>query len=122
MCAAIHRKHKPVTFSSMYVYCFLIAPSAPMSLIIVNITDTTASLSWMPPEMPNGIITQYQVQYSKSDSSSDFNSSNNSNTNLTYTVTELLSNTEYVFRVRAFTIVGHGPSSNEVIRYTSKSD
>ena len=77
------------------------------------------TLSWMPPEVPNGIITQYQMEYS-SGNSSDFISLNINNSILTYAVTGLTSNTEYVFRVRAFTIVGHGPPSNEVTHYTSK--
>ena len=91
--------------------------------MVLNVTDTTMSLSWTLPQMPNGIITHYQVQYRRSDSSSSsstFTSLSTTNVILTYTVTELTSNTEYVFRVRAFTVVGHGPSSNEVTRYTSK--
>ena len=73
----------------------------------------------MPPEMPNGIITQYQMEY-RSGNSSDFISLNINNRILTYTVNGLTSDTEYVFRVRAFTVVGHGPFSDEVTRYTSK--
>ena len=92
--------------------------------MVLNVTDTTMSLSWTLPQMPNGIITHYQVQYRRSDSSSSssstFTSLSTTSVILTYTVTELISDTEYVFRVRAFTVVGHGPSSNEVTRYTSK--
>ena len=89
--------------------------------MVVNVTDTTMRLSWTPPQVPNGIITHYQVQYRRSDSSSStFTSLNLTSTDLAYTVTELTSDTEYVVRVRAFTVVGHGPSSNEVTYYTSK--
>ena len=90
--------------------------------MVVTFTDTTMSLSWTPPQMPNGIITHYQVQYRRSDSSSSstFISLSTTNVILTYTVTELTSDTEYVFRVRAFTSAGRGPSSNEVTHYTSK--
>ena len=72
-------------------------------------------------QMTNGIITHYQVQYRRSDSSnsSTFTSVSTTNIILTYTVTELTSDTEYEFRVRAFTVVGHGPSSNGVTHYTS---
>ena len=87
--------------------------------MVISNTDSTVTLSWMPPEMPNGIITQYQMEY-RSCNSSDFVSLNITNSILTYTVTGLTSNTEYVFRARAFTVVGHGPPSNEVTRYTSK--
>ena len=88
--------------------------------MVLNVTDTTMSLSWIPPQMPNGIITHYQVQYRRSDSSNTFTSLSTTNAILTFTVTELTSNTEYVFRVRAFTTAGHGPPSNEVTHYTSK--
>ena len=99
---------------------FITAPTAPKSLMIVSITNTTVSLSWMPPDIPNGIITQYQLQYRRSDSSTNIISLNVTNDTLTYTVTGLSSNTEYVFTVRAFTVVGHGNASNEVTDYTSK--
>ena len=100
----------------------LTAPSAPRSLMVANVTNTTVTLSWTPPDTPNGIITQYQIQYRKNDSGSGskFTSLNIANADLTYTVTELTSNTEYVFRVRAFTVVGHGPLSSEVTTLTSK--
>ena len=74
----------------------------------------------MAPEMPNGVITQYQLQYRRSDSSSNFTSLNITNDTLTYTVTGLISDTEYVFRARAFTVVGHGPSSNVITAHLGK--
>ena len=74
----------------------------------------------MPPDTTNGIITQYQLQYRRSDNSTSITSLNITNDTLTYTVTGLSSNTEYVFTVRAFTVVGHGNASNEVTDYTSK--
>ena len=74
----------------------------------------------MQPDTPNGIITQYQLQYSRSTSHTNITSLNISNANMTYTVTGLSSNTEYMFTVRAFTVVGHGNASNEVTDYTGK--
>ena len=74
----------------------------------------------MSPEMPNGIITQYQLQYRRSDSGSGFTSLNITIDTLTYTVTGLSSDTEYVFRVRAFTVVGHGPSSSIITAHLGK--
>ena len=74
----------------------------------------------MPPEIPNGVITQYQLQYRRSDSSSDFISLNVTKADLTYAVTGLISDTEYVFRIRAFTVVGHGPSSNVITAHLGK--
>ena len=47
--------------------CFLTAPTAPRSLMLGDVTDTTMTLSWMPPDPPIGIITSYRVQYKRSD-------------------------------------------------------
>ena len=100
---------------------FITAPAAPKLLIIVSITNTTMSLSWMPPDKPNGIITRYELQYWRSDDSTNITSMNINNADLTsYTVTGLSSNTEYVFTMIAFTVVGRGNASNEVSDYTSK--
>ena len=94
---------------------FLTVPTPPRSLMIVDITDTTVTLSWMPPDPPNGIIRSYRVQYRRSDSSSSNYNSFDTNTNdLTYTVTGLSTNTEYNFRVRADTVVGRSDPSNVV--------
>ena len=87
--------------------------------MIVDVTDTTVTLSWLLPAMANGIITQYQVQYRRSDSSSDYVSVNISRT-LTYTVTGLTTNTEYDFRVRAHTGHGRGPNSDTVTAFVGK--
>ena len=89
-------------------------------MIVSITTNTKVSLSWMPPDTPNGIITQYQLQYRRSDNTTNITLLNVTNDTLTYTVTGLSSNTEYLFTVRAFTAVGHGNASNEVTDYTSK--
>ena len=102
----------------MCVY-FLTVPTAPSLLMIVNVTNSTVSLSWMPPDTTNGIVTQYEIQYRENDSSG-FTSLNITNNTLTHTVAGLSSNTEYMFRVRAYTVVGHGPSSNPITDYTDK--
>ena len=99
--------------------CFLTAPTAPRSLMLEDVTDTTVTLSWMPPDPPNGIIKSYRVQYKRSDRSS-YSSIDTMNTDLTYTVTGLTINTEYVFRVRADTLVGRSDPSNVVTALVGK--
>ena len=100
--------------------CFLIEPTAPRSLLVIDSTDTSVTLSWMPPDPTNGIITQYQMQYRRNDNSGDSFADNEVNimatdlTDMTYTVTGLMTATEYRFRVRAFTVVGQGVPSNFV--------
>ena len=86
--------------------------------MIVNVTDITVTLSWMPPDSPNGIITNYQVQYSISDC--DNYTSIDTNTDPTYTVIGLSTNAEYDFRVRADTVVGRSDPSNVVTALVSK--
>ena len=87
--------------------------------MIVGVTDTTVTLSWMTPDPPNGIITSYRVQYKRSDRSSYF-SIDTMNTDLTYTVTGLITNTEYDFRVRAEIAVGRSEPSNVVTALVGK--
>ena len=85
-----------------------------------NVTDTTVTLSWLPPDPPNGIITNYRIRFSRSDNN-DSQTQDTMNNISMYTVTGLDSNTEYTFEVRAFTRVGSGPYSDDtVIVYTSK--
>ena len=89
--------------------------------MIVDVTDTTVTLSWMPPNPPNGIITNYRVQYRRSNSSSSsYNSVDTNTTDLTYTATGLNMNTEYDFRVSADTVVGRSDPSNVVTAFVGK--
>ena len=88
--------------------------------MVVDSTDTTVTLSWMPPEQLNGIVTRYEVLY-RILVDSDFTSVDVAATDLTYTVTGLMVATEYRFRVRAFTAVGGGDRSNNVDVFVGKS-
>ena len=98
---------------------FVTVPTAPRSLMIVDVTNTTVTLSWMSPDPPNGIITQYQVQYGRTRSGDSFGN-NQVTTDLTYTVTGLITGIEYDFNVRAFTVVGNGPPSDVVTALVGK--
>ena len=99
--------------------CFLTAPTAPRSLMLGEVTDTAVTLSWMRPDMPNGIITSYRVQYRRSDRSY-YTSIDTMTTDLTYTLTGLTTYTEYNFRVRADTVVGRSDPSNIVTAFVGK--
>ena len=101
----------------LYFY-LLPVPTAPRSLTVVNTTDSTVTLSWMPPDPPNGIITQYELQYRRVGGS--YTSLQPLNTDLTRTVTGLTSGTQYEFRVRARTTVEYGSFSNIVTAFVSK--
>ena len=60
----------------------------------------------MPPEVPNGVITQYSIQLNGTDISSL------SSNELMCTIEGLSPDTVYVLQVRAHNEVGAGPSSS----------
>ena len=96
---------------SIFIYillCFLTEPEMPTSLRVVDVTYTTITLSWSPPDMPNGIIMDYHLQYRRANSSSLYFILLPIDNQLTRTITRLSPSTEYDFRVAATTIVGRG--------------
>ena len=98
---------------------FLTVPSPPKSLMLINITDTTVTLSWMSPDQHNGIIINYRVQHRRSNRNI-YTSTDTRTNNLTYRVTGLKTNTEYDFRVRADTQAGRSHPSNVVTAFVGK--
>ena len=90
-------------------YIFLIVPTAPRSLSVDNTNENTATLSWMEPDMSNGMINAYQLEYRVANGGSSFTAVNSSL--LMYTVIGLTPSTRYEVRVAAFTRVGRGPYS-----------
>ena len=97
-----------------------LGPNAPRILTMDSVTDTTATLSWMTPNPTNGIITQYQLQYRRC-SDGSYITLQPVNTAVARTVTGLTVNTEYCFRVRAFTVVGTSPYTAVTRGRTCKS-
>ena len=87
-----------------------------------SVTDTTVTLSWMTPNPTNGIITQYELQYQVC-SDVDYITLSPLNNAVTRTVTGLSFDTEYCFRVRAFTVIslGASPWTEIVMGRTCKS-
>ena len=75
-----------------------------------SVTPTSVTLQWMPPETPNGVITQYSIQYDGI-VISDFG-----NKTLNGTVEGLSPNTEYALQLRAHTRVDQGPPSSLTIK------
>ena len=88
-----------------------------MSLTEVNTTDTSMTLSWMEPDIHNGIITRYQVEYRLAFTDQSFASQNT--TLLIYMVTGLSPFAEYEVRVAAATRVGLGPYTDVVNIFTT---
>uniref|UniRef100_A0A8C8A1X7 Ephrin type-B receptor 3 n=1 Tax=Oryzias sinensis TaxID=183150 RepID=A0A8C8A1X7_9TELE len=90
------------------------APSAVPTVHLMAATASTMSLSWLPPEKPNGIILDYEIKYHEKDQGEA----------IAHTMTAQRSNarieglkagTPYVVQVRARTVAGYG-------RYSSPAD
>ena len=88
---------------------FTTVPGAPSSLVVDNTQQTSITLSWTPPDTPNGIVTQYEVQYSSSDSISFTSSNITDASTMTYTIEGLMPAVMYTVQLRAYTRVGAGP-------------
>ena len=76
---------------------------------IVAVASSNATIRWSPPEILNGVITQYSILYNGSNIA-DLGSSA-----LIYTIEELSPDTVYILQMRAHTSVGAGPPSNLTI-------
>ena len=80
-----------------------VVPSEPQSLETVSVNSSSVTLQWKPPVTPNGVITQYSLQYNTTAVA------NTTNNVLIYTVNGLSPETVYVLQVRAHTSEGAGP-------------
>lgn len=89
------------------VLLIAIVPATPPSnFVSVVINSTTILLTWSPPQVPNGIIISYQINYSMSGQLVMILLDNTSN----YVVSDLEEYTWYTFAISSFTRVGQGPS------------
>ncbi|KAA8589495.1 hypothetical protein FQN60_012860 [Etheostoma spectabile] len=101
-------------FSAVNITTNQAAPSAVPTVHLMAATASTMSLSWLPPEKPNGIILDYEIKYHEKDQGEA----------IAHTMTAQRSNarieglkagTPYVIQVRARTVAGYG-------RYSSPAD
>ena len=65
-------------------------------------------ITWSPPEMPNGIITEYEVSYGPTDSSQPPTNTSTGLETIFTTDSDLKPGTEFIFNVTASTRVGFG--------------
>ena len=77
-----------------------------ISDLLHAMAPTAISISWNPPTVPNGIITVYEIRYTKSTSTHPYNITNTTNTQ--YSIVGLIPNTSYTIGVRAYTSIGPG--------------
>ena len=85
-----------------FCYGICIAPSAPRSLNITASTATLVTLSWMPPDPPNGMLSIYQITYNEEGTPDNGFPAFIAST--TITIRSLQSNVVYIVNVRASTI------------------
>ena len=86
----------------------ILVPSEPQ-LELVSINSSSVTLQWSPPDLRNGVITQYSIQRNGTDRV-DLNSSV-----LMYIIGQLPSDTVYVLQLTASTSVGEGPPTSVTI-------
>ncbi|XP_073706317.1 phosphatidylinositol phosphatase PTPRQ [Garra rufa] len=91
--------------------------SPPLGLAVVKTTSSTATITWSPPEKPNGIIRQYEVSYTNGTYSNTVNS-----TSPSATLRYLKPYTHYNVTVRAFTLHGHGNQISDTLQMLSGED
>lgn len=93
----------------MFLHLYSAVPSSPRNVTLVDTTDTTATLTWLPPLLPNGEVQLYRVTL-LSESTVVQNTTGNETT---LTVTGLEAGFSYSAQVEAFT-VAFGPPSGMV--------
>ncbi|KAI1883199.1 hypothetical protein AGOR_G00242750 [Albula goreensis] len=104
----------PPQYATVNITTNQAAPSAVPTVHLMGATASTMSLSWLPPEKPNGIILDYEIKYHEKGQGEA----------IAHTVTAQRSSarveglkpgTSYVVQVRARTVAGYG-------RYSTPAD
>ncbi|XP_051979806.1 ephrin type-B receptor 3-like isoform X6 [Xyrauchen texanus] len=90
------------------------APSAVPTVHLMGASANTMSLSWLPPEKPNGIILDYEIKYHEKDQGEAIAHTMTAQRS-SARIEGLKPGTPYVVQVRARTVAGYG-------RYSSPAD
>ena len=85
-----------------------LVPSEPQ-LEMISVNSSSVTLQWSPPDLSNGVITQYSIQLNGT------NATELSSNETMYTIGELSLDTVYVLQLSAHTSVGEGPPSSITI-------
>ena len=89
-------------------HTFLAVPSPPLNLKAQNVTSTSVTITWEPPQNPNGGSLGYEVSYTPKGGSTSVTKLKNYTT---CKLIELKPFTAYYICVRAKTAVGFGEGS-----------
>lgn len=91
--------------------------SPPVNLTVEDTGPSTATLTWSPPEKPNGVIQLYEVLYENDSHWASMNTSSNR-----ITLTSLRPFSYYNVSVRAYTSYGHGNQTTDTLYLLSGED
>ncbi|XP_029104792.1 phosphatidylinositol phosphatase PTPRQ [Scleropages formosus] len=91
--------------------------SPPVNLAVFNITASAATVTWSPPEKPNGIIQFYEIFYQNLTFSDVINTSTTS-----VTFRHLKPSSVYNVTVRAYTKHGHGDQTSAILEMLTGED
>ncbi|XP_010779902.1 ephrin type-B receptor 3-like, partial [Notothenia coriiceps] len=106
----------PPVYSTVNITTNQAAPSAVPTVHLMRSTSDTLSLSWLPPEKPNGVILDYEIKYhERGQAMSHTVTSQHSSAK----VEGLRAGSPYVVQVRARTVAGYGRYSNPMDFSTS---
>uniref|UniRef100_A0A8C9WRI7 Ephrin type-B receptor 3 n=1 Tax=Scleropages formosus TaxID=113540 RepID=A0A8C9WRI7_SCLFO len=86
------------------------APSAVPTVHLMGATSSTMSLSWLPPEKPNGIILDYEIKYHEKVREAIAHTMTAQRSSAR--IEGLKPGTPYIVQVRARTVAGYGHYSN----------
>ncbi|KAK9538930.1 hypothetical protein VZT92_004070 [Zoarces viviparus] len=104
------------SYSTVNITTNQAAPSAVPTVHLMRSTSDTLSLSWLPPEKPNGVILDYEIKYyERGQAMSHTVTSQHSSAK----VEGLRAAAPYVVQVRARTVAGYGRYSNPMDFSTS---
>ncbi|XP_051977532.1 ephrin type-B receptor 3-like isoform X6 [Xyrauchen texanus] len=101
-------------FASVNITTNQAAPSAVPTVHLMGASANTMSLSWLPPEKPNGIILDYEIKYHEKDQGEAIAHTMTAQRS-SARIEGLKAGTSYVVQVRARTVAGYG-------RYSSPAD
>ncbi|XP_059400118.1 ephrin type-B receptor 3-like isoform X6 [Carassius carassius] len=101
-------------FASVNITTNQAAPSAVPTVHLMGALANAMSLSWLPPEKPNGIILDYEIKYHEKDQGEAIAHTMTAQRS-SARIEGLKPDTSYVVQVRARTVAGYG-------RYSSPTD
>ncbi|XP_017333855.1 ephrin type-B receptor 3 isoform X1 [Ictalurus punctatus] len=101
----------PPHYTSVNITTNQAAPSAVPTVHLMGASASTMSLSWLPPDKPNGIILDYEIKYHEKDQGEAIPHTMTAQRS-SARIEGLKAATAYVVQVRARTVAGYGRYSN----------